>query len=113
MPLASEARNDFLLYTDFDQELTPLGPNYGRFFANRAKRHHVETLLYTLDYLVAKAADEIEGEPKAWCGFDTALDAVLAGWRPVRSAVVSDAEREKIAAENEENQRLLAEILGG
>lgn len=56
--------------------------NYGRFFSNRLKRHEVETLLFALDYLVARASGEVEGERKAWCGFDTALDAVLAGWRP-------------------------------
>lgn len=40
--------------------------------------HEVEQLLSALDFQVSKAAGEIEGEPAAWCGFRTALDAVLA-----------------------------------
>lgn len=44
--------------------------------------HEIDHLLFALDYMVAKAAGEIENEPKAWCGFRTALDRVLEGWRP-------------------------------
>jgi hypothetical protein len=56
---------------------------YAKFFATRSRRHDIDTLLLTLDYLVAKASGEVEGEPKAWCGFDTALDRVLFDkWRP-------------------------------
>lgn len=84
---------------------------YARFFAARAKRHDVDTLLMALDYLVAKASGEVEGEPKAWCGFDTALDRVLAGWRPQRSAHASP-ENERHWRMVEENRRMWAELLG-
>lgn len=66
--------------------------NYGRFFATRFKRHDLDVLLWTLDYLVAKAGGEIEGEPKAWCGFDTALDRVLEGWRPADAGRASQGD---------------------
>lgn len=85
--------------------------NYGKFFANRLKLNDVEKLLLALDYLVSKASDEVEGEPKAWCGFDTALDAVNAGWRPKRIlSAVPDAETER---QYEENQRMWAELSAG
>lgn len=51
---------------------------YAAFFVNRSRRHDIDTLLQAFDYMVAKAGGEIPGEPKAWCGFDTALDRVLA-----------------------------------
>lgn len=84
--------------------------NYGRFFANRFKRHEVETLLFTLDFLVAKASGEVDGEPKAWCGFDTALDHVTeGGWRPKRTTERTEADLERLRAFDEETERLLAE----
>jgi hypothetical protein len=86
--------------------------NYGQFFKNRSKRHDVDTLLTALDYLVAKAAGEIESEKKAWCGFDTALDAVLAGWRPKAKLTLVDNETlERENAELEEWGRDLAKLL--
>lgn len=90
----------------------PEPQNYGRFFKTRIKRHDVDTLLMVLDYLVAKASGEIENEPKAWCGFDTALDAVLAGWRP-RTVVsqLDEKRRERLEAEQAENDRLFQELM--
>ena len=86
--------------------------NYGQFFKNRSKRHDVDTLLTALDYLVAKAAGEIESEKKAWCGFDTALDAVIAGWRPKAKLTLVDNEAlERENAELEEWGRDLAKLL--
>ena len=87
--------------------------NYGRFFEQASKDgYDVETLLLSLDYLVAKASGTVEGEPKAWAGFGTALDKVTEdGWRPPK-ANLSDTEREKVEAENEENRRMLAELIG-
>jgi hypothetical protein len=78
---------------------------YARFFATRAKVHEVEILLLVLDYMVSKASGKIEGEPKAWCGFDTALDAVLAGWRPPRPRLKDGG-----WIETEEQRRLREEV---
>ena len=88
---------------------------YARFFAARSKAHDVDTLLYAFDYMVAKASGKLEGEPKAWCGFDTALDAVLAGWTPAATAgsggYVETEEQRRLREENErEATRLLAEV---
>ena len=86
---------------------------YARFFATRSKVHEVETLLLVFDYMVAKASGEVEGEPKAWCGFDTALDFVLAGWRPPKPSggYVETEEQRLLREENErESARLVAEF---
>lgn len=82
---------------------------YARFFATRSKAHEVDTLLLAFDFMVAKASGEIEGEKKAWCGFDTALDAVLAGWRP-KGAEISPEEAERRRRIAEENERAEAEL---
>lgn len=58
---------------------------FGRLFKARSKRSNIDTLLVALDYMVAKASGDIPGEPKAWCGLDTALDIVDAGWTPGQS----------------------------
>lgn len=53
----------------------------------------LELLLAALDYQIAKAAGEIEGEPAAWCGFRTAFDRVdEAGgdWRNTTSSRAKD-----------------------
>lgn len=90
----------------------PSPGNYGQFFKNRLKRNEPETLLLALDYLVTRAAGEIDGEKKAWCGFDTALDAVNAGWRGEGQVTQLDSKRqERIDAENAENERLLQELM--
>lgn len=90
----------------------PSPGNYGQFFKNRLKRNEPETLLLALDYLVTRAAGEIDGEKKAWCGFDTALDAVNAGWRPKGAVThLDDKRQERIDAENAENERLLQELM--
>lgn len=89
---------------------------YARFFATRSKTHDVETLLLVFDYMVAKASGEMDGEPKAWCGFDTALDAVLTGWRSptptgARGGYVETEEQREVREENErETARLVAEV---
>lgn len=90
----------------------PSPGNYGQFFKNRLKRNEPETLLLALDYLVTRAAGEIAGEKKAWCGFDTALDAVNAGWRPKGAVThLDDKRQERIDDENAENERLLQELM--
>jgi len=58
-------------------------PNVGRIgarFRELAKKHDTPTLEAAVTYMVAKACGEVEGEPKAWCGPDRAVDAVLSGW---------------------------------
>ena len=86
---------------------------FGRLFAQASKDgHNLDTLLLAFDYQIAKAAGEIDGEAKAWCGYRTALDRVLEGWRPTGGtgevdATLSEEQLRKI----EENERLLAEIL--
>lgn len=92
---------------------------FGRFFERARKDgHEIDTLLLAFDYQVAKASGEIDGEPKAWCGYRTALDRVLEGWRAARStngrggdgihAAPDDEEHWRMV---EENERLLAEIM--
>lgn len=84
--------------------------DFGRQFKQCDKDgRDTDTLLLALDYMVARAAGEIENERKAWCGFRTALDRVLEGWRPKRALrAVRDPEHERMVAENE---RLEAEII--
>ena len=75
----------------------------------------LDLMLLALDYMVAKAAGEVEGEPRAWCGYRTAFDRVsLDGWRPpgLAGRPVSDAEREEAARVAEENRREWAELMG-
>lgn len=70
-----------------------------------------DTRLLALDYMVAKAAGEIENEPKAWCGYRTALDRVIEGWKPKTPLkAVKNPEHERMV---EENERLEAELLRG
>lgn len=72
----------------------------------------VDILLLALDYQVSKAAGEIEGEPKAWCGYRTALDRVNEGWRPKAKLTLVDNETlERENAELEEWGRDLAKLL--
>jgi hypothetical protein len=86
---------------------------FGHVFAQASKDgHEVDELLLALDYQVAKACGEVEGEPKAWCGFRTALDRVLEGWRPARSKQASPGDTEHWA-QVEENERMLAELIEG
>lgn len=54
--------------------------------------YELDTCLSALDYMVAKAAGQIEGEPKAWCGFRTALDRVDQGWRRGQRSIQRDDE---------------------
>lgn len=93
---------------------------FGRFFERgRKDGHEIDILLVAFDYQVAKAAGEIDGEPKAWCGYRTALDRVLEGWRPRGTqgggrggdglhAAPDDEEHWRMV---EENERLLREIM--
>lgn len=74
---------------------------YGRFYSQRSKDGQtLEVLGWTLDYLVAKASGEVDGEAKAWCGFDTALDRVLFDrWRPGAlgsPSLVSSSQRRRL-----------------
>ena len=73
--------------------------------------HDLDKMLLALDYMVAKASGEIENEPKAWCGYRTALDRVIEGWRPARPLrALRNPEHERMV---EENERLEAELLKG
>lgn len=84
---------------------------FAQMFAQASKDgHDIDTLLVALDYQVAKAAGEIEGEPKAWCGYRTALDRVLEGWRP-RESVHAAKDDEAHWRMVEENEKMLEELL--
>jgi hypothetical protein len=86
--------------------------NYGQFYKNRLPQFDDETLELALDYLVAKAADQVEGEKKAWCGFDTALDAVRAGWRPSGKQTREDKEKgDELRRQAEERRQRQAKMI--
>lgn len=56
--------------------------------------HTWEEIDRAIEFQVAKAAGEIEGEPAAWCGFRTALDRVtVEGWRPGQTQHQQTADR--------------------
>lgn len=84
---------------------------FGRMFAQADKDgYEIELLLMAFDYQIAKAAGEVEGEPKAWCGYRTALDRVNEGWRPGGVSTAKDeAELQRLRDFDEETERLLAE----
>lgn len=75
----------------------------------RKDGHDRDARLLAFDFQVAKAAGDIEGEHPAWCGYRTALNRVLEGWRPSGEAGKSEAELEALRAFDEETERLLAE----
>ena len=56
-----------------------------------------EKMLRALDYMVARAAGEIDGAPRAWVGFRTALDTVIfEDWHPTSTpGMESEAVKEK------------------
>lgn len=76
--------------------------DFGKQFAQCLKDgYDMDTLLLALDYQVTKAAGEVEGEPKAWCGYRTALDRVNEGWMPAQTGPpATDPEQQALAAQN-------------
>jgi hypothetical protein len=100
------------------QAITPksrksIGEFYKQYELDGAGSDHLE---WALDYMVAKASGKVDGEPKAWCGFGTAMDRVrLDGWRPkAKLRAVRDPEHEKMVEENARlEQELIDEALGG
>jgi hypothetical protein len=78
------------IHSPTDRERKDFGAMFKQVAADGAK---VPQMLLALDYMVAKAAGEVEGEPRAWCGFRTAFDKVaLEGWLPARLASPSASE---------------------
>lgn len=59
--------------------------------------HTTEILNLALDYMIEKASGQLEDEARAWCGYRTALDRVLDGWRPI--GVTTSDEKEAIEAD--------------
>jgi DNA-binding MarR family transcriptional regulator len=77
--------------------------------------HEDDAMLFALDYMVAKAAGEIEGEPNAWCGFRTALDRVVVdGWRPDGAMTRNEeAQLREVQDFNAETMRMFREAMEG
>lgn len=62
------------IHSPTDREKKDFGQ---QFKAMHDDEYELATLEAAIDYQVAKAAGEIEGEPNAWCGFRTAFDRVV------------------------------------
>lgn len=71
---------------------------FGRMAAQAVKDGYTFDAIETaLDFMVHKAADQIENEKPAWCGFRTALDRVtLDNWTSPAASGLSEEEREEL-----------------
>jgi hypothetical protein len=84
--------------------------DFGAMFKQaNADGHDLGDMIVAIEYQVAKAAGEIEGEPKAYPGYRTALDkVVLEGWRPT---YVKEEDLHEAINRAQENENELADLL--